>query len=125
RQITHLRRLKPEALESVSFMIGCFAPLSASGRLGPILLQLPPNLRRDDGRLEAFLAGLPQGLRWAMEFRHSSWTVTEIEALLRAHQIAWVAAETDDVHAERRETAAYRYARRRRCDFDEDALAEC
>src|SRR3989440_4509845 len=124
RQVTHLHRLKPEALESLSFMIGRCAPLSASGRLGPILLQLPPNLRRDDGRLAAFLAGLPQGFRWAMEFRHPSWNVMEIETLMRAHQIAWVAAETDDVPAERRDTAAFRYARLRRSVYDEAALRE-
>ena len=124
RQVTHLHRLKPEALESLSFMIGRCAPLSASGRLGPILLQLPPNLRRDDGRLAAFLAGLPQGFRWAMEFRHPSWNVMEIETLMRAHQIAWVAAETDDVPAERRDTAAFRYARLRRSAYDETALRD-
>jgi len=124
RQITHFRRLKPEALESVRFMIERCAPLAASGRLGPILLQLPPNLGRDDGRLEAFLSGLPPGLRWAMEFRHPSWNVTEIETLLREYQIAWVAAETDDVSAERRDTAAFRYARLRRSAYDEGALCE-
>ena len=124
RQVTHLRRLKPEALESVRFMMERCAPLAASGRLGPILLQLPPNLQRDDGRLETFLSGLPQGLRWAMEFRHPSWNVPEIETLLREHQIAWVAAETDDVSAERRDTAAFRYARLRRSAYDEGALGE-
>ena len=52
RQITHFRRLKPEALESVCVMVERLASLTAAGRLGPILLQLPPNLARDDGRLE-------------------------------------------------------------------------
>ena len=122
RQITHLRRLKPEALESVGAMIERLAPLMAAGRLGPILLQLPPNLRRDDGRLDAFLSGLPEGLRWAMEFRNPSWNVEEIETLLRKHGVAWVAAETDESPAERRDTAAFRYARLRRSAYDEEAL---
>ena len=124
RQITHLRRLKPEAMESVRFMIERFASLAAAGRLGPILLQLPPNLRRDDGRLEAFLSGLPEGPRWAMEFRHPSWNVVEIETVMRQHRIAWVAAETDEVPAERRDTADFRYARLRRSDYDDVRLRE-
>jgi uncharacterized protein YecE (DUF72 family) len=96
----------------------------AAGRLGPILLQLPPNLRRDDGRLDAFLSGLPEGHRWAMEFRHPSWNVEEIETLLRNHGVAWVAAETDESPAERRDTAAFRYARLRRSAYDDGALRE-
>jgi uncharacterized protein YecE (DUF72 family) len=124
RQVTHLRRLKPEALESLRVMTDRLAPLAAVGRLGPILLQLPPNLRRDDERLDAFLSGVPKDLRWAMEFRHASWNVAEVEALLRTHRVAWVAAETDETLAERRDTAAFRYARLRRSAYDEGALRE-
>ena len=124
RQITHLRRLKPEALESVRAMVDRLAPLSAAGRLGPILLQLPPNFPRNDGRLQDFLSGLPRDVCWAMEFRHASWNVPEIETLLRRHQIAWVAAETDDSPAERRDTANFRYARLRRSAYDDAALRE-
>jgi len=124
RQVTHYRRLKPEALESLRVMMERLASLATVRRLGPILLQLPPNLPRDDGRLEAFLSGLPEGLRWAMEFRHASWNVAEIEAVLRRHRIAWVAAETDDIQAERRDTATFRYARLRRSAYDDERLRE-
>ena len=63
RQITHLRRLKPEAIESVHVMLARLAPLAERGRLGPILLQLPPNLRRDDERLTTFLDQVPTHVR--------------------------------------------------------------
>ena len=124
RQVTHLRRLKPEALEPLGVMLERLAPLATAKRLGPILLQLPPNLKRDDSRLKTFLAALPRTVRWAMEFRHPSWSDPEIEALLRNHSIAWVAADTDGVPAERRETAPFRYVRLRRSEYSAEALAE-
>lgn len=124
RQVTHLRRLKPEALEPLLVMLQRLQPLAAGHRLGPVLLQLPPNLRRDDDRLEKFLAVIPREVRWAIEFRHPSWNVPEVEALLRRLSIAWVAADTDEVPAERRDTADFRYVRLRRSEYSRDALAQ-
>lgn len=124
RQVTHMRRLKPEALQPLLFMRDRLAPLAAAGRLGPILLQLPPNLRRNDERLAAFLSALPRDGRWAMEFREPSWNAPEIETLLRSHGVAWVAAETDETTAELRDTADFCYARLRRSDYSDEALAE-
>jgi uncharacterized protein YecE (DUF72 family) len=123
RQITHLRRLKPEALESLQFMMERLSPLAACGRLGPVLLQLPPNLRRDDDRLGGFLSRLPKDRRWAIEFRHESWNTPEVEAMLRGWGVSWVAAETDDTPAERRITADFCYLRLRRTDYPDAALA--
>jgi uncharacterized protein YecE (DUF72 family) len=124
RQVTHLRRLKPEALEPLFVMLERLGPLAAAHRLGPVLLQLPPNLQRDDGRLENFLARIPRDVRWAIEFRHPSWHAPEVEALLRGHSIAWVAADTDETPAERRDTADFRYVRLRRSEYSPDALAQ-
>ena len=124
RLVTHMRRLKPEALQPLLFLRDRLAPLAATGRLGPILLQLPPNLRRNDERLAAFLSALPRDVRWAMEFREPSWNAPETEALLRSHGVAWVVAETDETPAERRDTADFCYARLRRSDYSDEALAE-
>ncbi|MEW6245387.1 MAG: DUF72 domain-containing protein [Nitrospirota bacterium] len=124
RQITHMSRLKPEALSFAQLMLDRLAPLAESRRLGPILLQLPPNLRRDDARLADFLGKLPQGFRWAVEFRHDSWRVAEVEKLLTQHGVAWAAADTDEQPAERRDTAGFCYVRLRRSAYDETALAE-
>lgn len=122
RQITHIHRLKPDADRAVGVMLERLAPLATSGRLGPVLLQLPPNLTRDDARLGRFLDALPKTARWAVEFRHASWHAPEVEAALRGRGIAWVAAETDETAAEHRETAAFRYLRLRRNAYDEAAL---
>jgi len=124
RQITHLRRLKPEALEPVRVMLERLAPLAAAGRLGPVLLQLPPNLRRDDLRLQDFFAQLSPTVKWAIEFRHESWNAPEIETILRNHNVAWVAADTDEMPAIRRETADFCYTRLRRREYGEAALVE-
>lgn len=123
RQITHLQRLKPPALEHLGRMLERLAPLKDQGRLGPVLLQLPPNLVRDDARLDAFLRGLPRDLRWAMEFRHPSWRQAEVEARLRDRHVAWVVAETDEDQPERRDTADFWYLRLRKSDYPEAALA--
>jgi uncharacterized protein YecE (DUF72 family) len=127
RRITHLQRLKPEALSSVEVMVERLGPLREAGRLGPILLQLPPTLKRDEDkhqRLDSFLTAIPKLDRWAVEFRHESWNVPEVESLLRRHGVAWVGAETDEVPAERRDTAGFRYLRLRRSDYDAPALSD-
>ena len=117
RTITHLKRLHPEAVPFLHTMLDHLAPLAAKGKLGPILLQLPPNLKRDDDRLATFLPSLSRSHRWAIEFRHDSWNNPAVESLLRRFHIAWVAVETDECHAERRDTAEFIYARLRRSQY--------
>ena len=117
RTITHLKRLLPEAVPFLQNMWEHLAPLATKGKLGPILLQLPPNLKRDDDRLAKFLPSLPLSHRWAIEFRHASWNHVAVEELLRHFHVAWAAVETDESTAERRETADFVYARLRRSQY--------
>ncbi|HEX6984504.1 MAG TPA: DUF72 domain-containing protein, partial [Planctomycetaceae bacterium] len=64
--------------------------------LGPVLLQLPPEVgfERFDG-LAALLGGLPRDVRFAVEFRSATWFRAETFDLLRAHGVALVAAELE------------------------------
>lgn len=63
-------------------------------RLGPVLIQLPPNFSAaQTPTLAEFLAALPTDLRYAVEFRHPSWYTPETAELLRAHAAAWVAVD--------------------------------
>jgi len=124
RQITHMHRLRPDALPFVEVMLDCLAPLMKQNRLGPVLVQLPPNFTRDDDRLKTFLEQVPPTVRWAIEFRHESWHTTEIEELLRRYNISWVAAETDESPAQIRDTAEFWYVRLRRSEYTEAALLE-
>ena len=124
RQITHRLRLKPECYDFIGVMLDRLKPLAASNRLGPLLLQLPPNLKRDDDRLTAFLDHLPTSQRWAIEFRHESWHDPAIETLLQRFNVSWVAADTDERPADWRDTADFSYVRLRRSVYDERNLEE-
>jgi uncharacterized protein YecE (DUF72 family) len=70
RFITHIKRLKDTG-EAVGKFIARTEILGE--KLGPLLYQLPPNMHRDDDRLESFLSTLPRGLKHVFEFRHQSW----------------------------------------------------
>ncbi len=69
------------------------APLVESGRLGPVLWQLPASFHRDDDRLASALERLPPG-RHCFEFRHPSWFCSEVYGLLHTFGVALV--EGDD-----------------------------
>ncbi|MGW1540320.1 DUF72 domain-containing protein [Streptomyces sp. NPDC002309] len=85
RYLTHVKRLKdPE--EPVRRLMSHASGLA--GRLGPVLLQLPPNLRADAGLLDACLACFPAGTRIAVEPRHESWWTPEVEEVLRSRGAA-------------------------------------
>jgi uncharacterized protein YecE (DUF72 family) len=86
--LTHVKRLR-EVGKGVALLLERIEPLSAAGKLGPILWQLPENFHRDDERLAGALDELPPG-RHAFELRHASWFVPEVEELLRAHEVALV-----------------------------------
>ena len=122
REITHIHRLKPEALPMLMAMLQRLEPLHKAGKLGPILIQLPPNLKRDDRRLETFLETLSTTHQWAIEFRHESWQVDEIERILRQYSVAWVAVETDEYEAEHRATAPFHYVRLRKNKYGQAEL---
>jgi uncharacterized protein YecE (DUF72 family) len=124
RDISHMRRLKPEAQESLKFMQQRLKPLADANKLGPFLVQLPPNMKRNDERLEEFLAASPKDYRYALEFRHESWHTQEVEAILRQHNAAWVAAETDEAQAVRRDTADFAYVRLRKSEYESQELAD-
>jgi uncharacterized protein YecE (DUF72 family) len=91
RYLTHMKRLT-DMERGVERLYAGIAPLVDSPKLGPVLWQLPERFHRDDDRLAAALArvsSLPPG-RHGFEFRHPSWFVPEVEALLRAHGVALV-----------------------------------
>jgi uncharacterized protein YecE (DUF72 family) len=86
RYLTHVRRLV-DVGEGVKRFYEPLQPMIETGRLGPVLWQLPENFHRDDDRLEGWLELLPAG-RHTIEFRHESWFVPEVLSMLRAHGVA-------------------------------------
>jgi len=114
QRITHQKRLK-EAGDSVDYFFRTAASLG--DRLGPILFQLPPNLKKDLPRLSAFLETLPAGARAAFEFRHASWFEDDVFQALSAKGAALCLAEDEDLETPMRATAGWGYARLRRQDY--------
>jgi uncharacterized protein YecE (DUF72 family) len=88
RYLTHVRRLR-DIRQGVERYYERIEPLIDSGKLGPIVWQLPPNFRRDDEVLASALGELPAG-RHCFEFRHESWFAEDVYALLREHGAALV-----------------------------------
>ncbi|HZB77969.1 MAG TPA: DUF72 domain-containing protein [Solirubrobacteraceae bacterium] len=92
RYLTHVRRLQ-DMERGVERLYAGIAPLVESGKLGPVLWQLPANFHRDDDRLAYALERLPPG-RHCFEFRHPSWFCSEVYGLLHTFGVALV--EGDD-----------------------------
>jgi len=122
RRITHFARLKEEARDPTEYLLSTVGALGP--KLGVVLFQMPPNLKKELERLEGFLRMLPKGTPGAFEFRHESWHDTEVYDALRAHGMAWVCADTDDSEADEPvvSTASWGYLRLRRPDYSDDDL---
>jgi uncharacterized protein YecE (DUF72 family) len=110
RRITHEARLRDVA-EPVRFFVEVARALGA--KLGPLLFQLPPNLRKDAGRLDALLEVVPPGIRVALEVRHPSWLDEEVYGLLRARNAALCIADTEGGTTPLVATADFGYVRLR------------
>jgi uncharacterized protein YecE (DUF72 family) len=120
RYITHLKQLRDVRVPLANFLAS--GVLALGSKLGPLLWQLPPRLRFEPDRLDAFLRLLPHStgaaaqlagehderldgraettvdadrpLRHALEVRHPSFRDPAFVALLRAHDVALVVADT-------------------------------
>lgn len=114
--ITHFRRLR-DADESCSLFLASIEPLRAAGRLAPVLLQLPPDLKFDNDRLKYFLGCWPSDLRAAVEFRHESWFCEDVYRLLRRHNVALCQAATEALDTPIVVTADFSYLRYRKDDY--------
>jgi uncharacterized protein YecE (DUF72 family) len=122
RRITHLGRLKVDAVtESVGYLYRGLAVLG--DKCGSVLFQLPPNLKKDLPRLEAFLALLPEGHRAVFEFREPSWFCDEVYERLRGAGAALALSEREDAAPPPLvETAPFGYVRLRLEEYTEAAL---
>jgi uncharacterized protein YecE (DUF72 family) len=123
QSITHIKRLR-ETKESVEHFSEALQPLRDAGRLGPVLFQLPPFLKRDPPRLADFLDVLPSGLQAAFEFRHESWFEDEIFTLLRKAKAALCQAESEKLETPYAQTADFSYLRLRRQEYSPRARKE-
>ena len=110
KRITHDARLK-DCGDDVRRFIETAATLGP--KLGVLLFQLPPNLKKDAARFDAFVEAFPAGVRAAFEFRHTSWFDEEIYARLRARNLALCVADSEKLSTPVVMTADYGYFRLR------------
>jgi len=108
RFITHIKKLV-DVSRPLSTFIDRARRLGV--RLGPLLYQLPPVMRRDDARLESFLSLLPGDLHHTIEFRHDSWLHNEVFDMLRLHNVALCIFDMPGVHCPLAVTADFAYIR--------------
>lgn len=117
--ITHIKRLKGTE-DFVPRFLATIEPLAAAGKLGPVLFQLPPNLKADISLLKDFLALLPRTVPAAFEFRHASWFSDATWDLLRSRGAALCVAETETMTTPDVATAGFVYYRFRKPTYTGD-----
>jgi uncharacterized protein YecE (DUF72 family) len=94
--ITHRKRLR-NVEDDTKHFVQVASHLGA--KAGPLLFQLPPNMKKDVERLDTFLSIIDDKTRVALEFRHESWLDEEVFTLLRKHGCALCVADAEDLPA--------------------------
>lgn len=108
RGLTHAKRLYG-AETWVERLVSCWHELA--DRRGVLLVQLPPDLERDDARLDYFLSHLPSWMRVAVEVRHPNWNDEGVFDLLSRHQASYVVMSGAGLPCVLRATAPWVYVR--------------
>lgn len=118
QRITHIQRLK-NAEAATELFLKMIDPLRSARRLGPILFQLPPAMKCDVGLLSAYLDLLPKDLRYAFEFRNTSWLAEPVYEELLKRNVSLCLAESERLEVPEVITADFVYYRLRKPDYTE------
>ena len=119
RRITHDHRLK-----NTGDLVRAFCGVAGAlgDKLGALLFQLPPNLKKDLAVFDAFLEELPPRAPAAFEFRHESWLGDDVFDRLRKRNVALCVADSEKMSTPVRVTADYAYFRLRDEGYTPDAI---
>ena len=123
QRITHIKRLT-DVEQDVDAFYASLQPLLHARKLGPVLFQLPPNLKADADRLAKFLHALPKDAPAAIEYRHPSWFDEQIYSLMRERNVALCIAESDELAVPEVFTANFAYYRLRKSDYTEQEIEQ-
>jgi uncharacterized protein YecE (DUF72 family) len=120
KQITHIQKLN-----KTGSIVSAFSEVLATlnGKLGLVLFQLPPYLKKDVTLLKDFIDSLPAGLNRAFEFRHESWFDDTVFACLKSGKSSLCIADTDDLSTPVVFTGVHAYFRLRREDYTRKDIA--
>ena len=123
RRITHQKKLA-NVSEDVAHLFEVVDVLGQ--KLGPVLFQTPPFLKKELAVLADFLACLPKGRPVALEFRHPSWFSDDVYSALSESNVALVGGDLEE--AEKSPplvaTADFGYLRLRRMDYEPATIAD-
>jgi uncharacterized protein YecE (DUF72 family) len=113
--LTHEKKLdlaKGVEADLVRFL-SLMRPLIASGKLGPVLIQLPPSYsyQSDFEALKRFLNATPEDVRFAVEFRHPTWLREDVWSFLKAKNVANVIVDEPLLPPDTVVTADFSYIR--------------
>src|SRR5262245_11577513 len=120
RRITHDKRLRDAETEVAEFVRRAGA---LGTKLGVLLFQLPPFLKKDLPRLQNFLEALPSSQRVAFEFRNETWQDDEVYEALRARAAMLCVTDTDEGDTPFVATSDSGYIRLRRTHYDDSDLS--
>jgi uncharacterized protein YecE (DUF72 family) len=121
--ITHFRRLK-DCAEPMRSFLQSLDLMREAGRLGPILIQTPPNLKADLALITDFAHLLPRAYQFAFEFRHDSWFNDGVYEVLKSRNAALCWAESEKIEAPRVATADFLYYRFRQPEYSKEQIKE-
>ncbi len=95
RDVTHRKRLRLDRgiKADLKLFFDSLEPLRSAGKLGPILVQLPPSFRAKPDRLEHLLSLSPEWATLAIEFRHPSWDDPKVLRMLESAGAAYVVSD--------------------------------
>lgn len=119
RRITHDKRLRDTEPHVAEFVRRAGA---LGNKLGALLFQLPPYLKKDVPRLQEFLGLLPSGTPVAFEFRHASWQDDEVYEALRSRAAILCVTDNDEGDTPFVVTSDCGYVRLRRTHYDDNDL---
>jgi uncharacterized protein YecE (DUF72 family) len=121
-KLTHVYRLK-DCASFLEVFLKAIDPLRVVGRLGPVLFQLPPNLKCDVELLRNFVDLLPAGQRFVFEFRNPSWLDTPVYDLLGSRGLCLCLAESEKLAVPEVLTAPFVYFRLRKAEYGPEERA--
>jgi len=108
RFITHIKRLANLGDSLKVFLKRAYL---LKEKLGPVLYQLPPSMKKDSRKLTSFLKKLPKKTKNVVEFRHRSWLDEEIFAILKKFNAAHCIISMPDFPTVVRATCDFVYIR--------------
>lgn len=119
QKVTHFAKLR-DCADTLRYFHQVTSQLGS--KLGPVLFQLPPAFGKDLHQLASFLDEVPNGMRSAFEFRHSSWFDDEVFDVLRRWNAALCIADSENLATPIEATADFGYMRLRREDYQSSDL---